>query len=564
MENLGCLSLNNPVVYTDYLSRKIRNTKYQAPSTKRQPPTSKYQRTTKFMNKRNYNVFFHLHTVSGIVISVVLYIIFFAGSFAFFKDDITNWQRNESVKAEKEIQLDFDSAIDSLKANFNLYGRDITIKQPTDERRVNIRLTASKDSLATDEGKQSQFLYLDTETYKTYDYVSSYSLGEFLYRLHFLAQVPYPLGYYLAGFVALFFLFAIITGVLIHWEKIIPNFYTFRPLAKLKTLWTDAHTALGMIGLPFQFVYAVTGAFFMIKLLLVAPSVAILYNGDKTKLFSDLEYDNYITHSLEYNKSDKETSIDYYINNVHTIWDNFNITDVNIYNYGDSNMQVSIEGVSNLKDKFASVGKITYKVTTNEIISQKNPITETSYIGSVKNILYRLHYGDYGDYGLKIISFLLGIISCFVIISGIMIWLVARDKKNIPEKKRRFNMRVVRVYLAICLSMYPITALSFIAVKLFSVGGQSFIYSVYFIGWLLLTVFFILKKDIYFTNKYTMLLGSIFGFLVPITNGIITGNWFWNSFQNQQTSIFIIDVFWIVVPIITFLIYLKLKQKKAS
>lgn len=76
------------------------------------------------------------------------------------------------------------------------------------------------------------------------------------------AQVPYPYGYYLSGFVAFFFLFAILTGIIVHWKKIVSNFYLFRPMAKLKTLWTDAHTALGVIGFPFQFVYAVTGAFF--------------------------------------------------------------------------------------------------------------------------------------------------------------------------------------------------------------------------------------------------------------------------------------------------------------
>src|SRR5690606_2361489 len=105
------------------------------------------------------------------------------------------------------------------------------------------------------------FFYLDTHDYSEHSYIDSYTLGEFLYRLHFLAQIPYPFGYYLSGLIAFFFLFAIITGVIVHWKKIASNFYVFRPMTKLKTIWTDAHTALGILGLPFQFVYAVTGAF---------------------------------------------------------------------------------------------------------------------------------------------------------------------------------------------------------------------------------------------------------------------------------------------------------------
>ncbi|WP_373940914.1 PepSY domain-containing protein [Polaribacter sejongensis] len=175
-------------------------------------------------------------------------------------------------------------------------------------------------------------------------------------------------------------------------------------------------------------------------------------------------------------------------------------------------------------------------------------------------MLFRIHYGDYGGIPLKLISFILGLVSCFVIISGVMIWLIARDKKNVPDKKRRFNERVVRIYLAICLSMYPITALSFIAVKVYQPTSSSFIYNFYFIGWLLLTLFFIIKKDFHFINKYTLLSGSIIGFFIPVSNGIMTGNWFWNSFSNQQFQLLFIDVFWLVLASLTLWISLKLKK----
>lgn len=513
------------------------------------------------MNKRNHNIFFHLHTVSGIVISVVLYVIFFAGSFSFFRDEIINWERNESITNKDEITLNFDSAIDSLKSDHNLFGRDFTINKPFNERRVNVSLQGSKDSLATDENKTSKFFYLDPITLKTYNYIESYTLGEFLYRLHFLAQIQYPIGYYLAGFIALFFLFAIITGVLIHWKKIISNFYIFRSKEKLKTLWTDAHTALGMIGLPFQFVYAVTGSFFMIKLLLVAPSIAVIYNGDQSKLYEDLEYSD-PSYSFENKKQKDPISINDFINQTKKNWEDFHIKSVQIFNYGDANMHILVEGETNYKNKLIGIGKITYKAYTGEIVSSKNPTTTTTYLDGVKKILYRLHYGDYGGYALRVISFILGIITCVVIISGVMIWLVARDKKNIPEKKKRFNERVVRVYLAICLSMFPITALTFIAVKIFNPAGQSFIYSFYFIGWLLLAIFFILKKDNYLTNKHTLLLGSIIGFLIPITNGLITGNWIWKSFVENNHQILFVDVFWIFISLTTLYISIKLKRKK--
>ncbi|MGN7808969.1 PepSY-associated TM helix domain-containing protein [Flavobacterium sp. 22076] len=515
------------------------------------------------MNNRHYNIYFHTHTVSGIVISVVLFVIFFAGSFSFFRDEIINWERSESTAVTREIKLDYNKALENLDKKYVLHGRKITISKPSIENRVAVYMEGSRDTLAPAKQKEGSFFYLDNKNFKSYTYEESYSLGELLYRLHFLAQIPYPVGYYLSGFTALFFLFAIVTGLLLHWKKIVSNFYVFRPKEKLKTLWTDAHTALGMIGLPFQFVYAVTGAFFMIKLLIVAPAVMALYKGDQDKLYKELEYTD-TDYKFEYKKLANPFDVEQLINKAKSNWADFEITRVVIQNYGDVNMHVLVEGELPSHKKFTGIGKIVYRVSDGKEIARKNPITQNGYLDVVKNVLYRIHFGDYGGYALKIVSFVLGIITCFVIISGVMIWLVARQKNNLPEKKRRFNAAVVRIYLAICLSMYPITALAFIGSKIFYPLSQSNLFRLYFGGWLLLAIFFIIKKNDAFTNRFCLISGSILGFLIPITNGIVSGQWFWTSFMENKIQIFFIDVFWIVLASITLYTAYHLKPKKEA
>src|SRR5262245_9390108 len=129
------------------------------------------------MDKRSYNIFFHLHTVTGIVISVLLYVIFFAGSFSFFRNEIIAWERNESPAAHADQAVNFDVILDTLNARHNLSGRDISFHRHAEETRFAVSMSASKDTLL---GKESSFFYLDPETYKTYDYEKSYTLGEFL------------------------------------------------------------------------------------------------------------------------------------------------------------------------------------------------------------------------------------------------------------------------------------------------------------------------------------------------------------------------------------------------
>jgi len=163
---------------------------------------------------------------------------------------------------------------------------------------------------------------------------------------------------------------------------------------------------------------------------------------------------------------------------------------------------------------------------------------------------------------LQVISFILGLVSCFVILSGIMIWLVARDKKNIPEKRRKFNQQVANIYMAICLSMLPVTALEFIMVKFAPEINMGFLYSTYFPFWLVATVFFIIKNDIAFTNKWTLISGGFLGLLVPIANGITTGNWFWVAYLNGYQHILLVDLLWSILGIVSLWVaFFKLSKK---
>ena len=513
------------------------------------------------MEKQSYNIFFDLHTVSGIVISVLLYVIFFAGSFSFFRDEIVNWERNEAVTVRKAIDANADVLLDSVAKNYALFGRDITLRRNYDDRSVMVDLSNSKDTSVAQTG---DFFYLDTKTFETSSYEASYTLGEFLYRLHFFAQIPYPAGYYLSGFTALFFFFAILTGILVHWKKIIPNFYVFRPWAKLKTVWTDAHTALGTIGLPFQVVYAISGAFLMINLVLVAPNVLVLYQGDQKKIYEDLGY-GHASHPFENKKLDQAVKINDLVLATKKKWRGFDVTEIEINNYGDEGMHITLVGEVPNAVKFTGLGEITYKGANGEIIGQaKDPYKPTSYLDGVKNSLYRLHFGDYGGYGLKLISFVLGLLSCFVIISGILIWLEARNKKHIPEKRKRFNNTVGHIYLAICLTLYPVTALSFIVTKLvpraLDPSRQTILYSVFFLSWLLLSVFFWWRKNNYITNKYTLLTGGLLGILIPLVNGVVTGNWIWLSLAAQQSDFLLVDALWLVISLMAFYTVCRLKR----
>lgn len=97
------------------------------------------------MSLRNYNIYFHTHTISGIIITAVLYVIFFAGSFSFFKQEITNWQKD--TPGAMKVSLNYDQVIDSVSKKYNLYGREVSLYSRPHSTTVGVYLSESKDTV---------------------------------------------------------------------------------------------------------------------------------------------------------------------------------------------------------------------------------------------------------------------------------------------------------------------------------------------------------------------------------------------------------------------------------
>lgn len=521
------------------------------------------------MSQRLYNIFFHTHTISGIIISALLYVIFFTGSIAFLRDEINAWQRDQPIEENYFNTIDFDQALNNMAEDQELYGRDITFSHRYFERRVTTTFTASKDTSIVDEalGRGGNYFYMDMDSFDKKDYMENYSLGEFFYRLHFFAQLNFfgRSGYLLAGLVAFFFLFAVITGVIVHWKKIVSSFYVFRPKAKWKTIWTDAHVALGMIGLPYQFMFAVTGCYLIIGYTVMLPPVQeYIFENRPEHIEEILSLKEPVNIDFQGERLQNQASINQMVNNTLEKWPDLIIDELNISNYGDKGMYVIITGSPGFDHSLGNKAYRTY-LADGSVIAEKSIDQPSGYAAGAFNILRRLHYGDFGGYGLKLIYLVLGFITCFVILSGVHIWLVARNKKNISPYKRKFNFWLVQVYTASCLSLFPVTALSFVVMKLtHQMGGREVLYPVFFYSWLALVIFFLVRRNNYFTNKTCLLIGGVLSLLVPVSNGIITGNWLWITAAKGYHQIMVVDIFWLLTALTSFAVLLKMKKRSIA
>ena len=517
------------------------------------------------MNKRIYNIIFDTHTVAGIIISVALYVIFFAGTISFLRDEIIVWENHAPIKKNYFETANFDKLLSQLAEKDTLYSRDISFRSYSETRQVGGNISQRKDIEEKKVDRRRGFFIIDLETGKKSTYFENYSLGEFFYRLHFFAQLNFweRSGYYFAGIITFFFLFTLITGLIIHWDKIIQNFYVFRPKIAWKNIWTDAHTALGMIGLPYQFMYAITGAYLIVGgTFLVEPAQKLIFGDDKAKIVETYIAKDEI--KLEFINKPLSTpfSINRFVQKAKELFPNTLIKEIQITNYADENMSLKVVAYTPYQEDFTGNYSVIYRISDGSILYKKE--AKERKLTDLRDTIVRLHFGDYGGYGIKFMYILLGFLGCLVIISGVLIWFVARDKKNISEYKRKQMRWVVNCYLSICLSMLPATGFTFLTMKILGnsiIDKHAWVYSLFFYSWLALSVFFIIRRNNFITNKYTLLLGAILALLIPIADGFITGSWLWTSIQREETAIFVVNFFWLLVSIIAFFVSSKLKKQ---
>jgi len=515
------------------------------------------------LRNKNYNVLVHTPTVAGIVIRFALFVIFYAGAFSLFRDQIDQWE-NPAKRQEVPENFDFDGAvsvIDSTYGGLN-YHQNTNFWLPKEGSPLFYVYGAVNK---TDSTTERMAAYIDPSTMEVQDVRDpKTTVSLTIYWLHYFRQIP-VVGLYLSGLVGLFFAFAIITGILIHWKDLLTKFYAFINEGKWKTIWTNAHTVLGVIGLPFQLMYAVTGAFFGLLLLVLIPAAFLLYDGDQEKLLNKVnpaaalkveeDAPAYTHLSLnELYEKVREAYPDYEINNVNTR--NYGKEDaLAFWNIDDH------EGIN-------SAGSLAMRMKDGVILEEYSNLPNAKgYSMSVIGYIFKLHFASFGGVTMRIIYFVLSMITCFMIISGILIWRTARDNNKYTLKQRVFHHRVTKWYMAICLSMFPAFAIIFLANKIVPMemdGRVDLVNQIFFLSWLGLTIMGLFWNKYSLQNKNYLIIGGVLSLAIPIANGVTTDGWIWNMWTSYPWVAYV-DLFWLLAGIISlYLSVFVLKVKETT
>ena len=513
----------------------------------------------KGLGNRAYNIIFHTHTVSGIAISFALYVIFFAGAFTLFKDEFYQWENPEArIPLVKDV--DYDAILAQIKIQNPDFqsDKDVFITMPSAENPL-----LSIGGRAFKKGDKPEYVMYNynpvTEKLKSNTPYST-TIGETLYRLHFLDQLPI-LGRYIAGFVALFFLFATVTGAMIHWRNILSKFYGFSIKGAWKQVWTNAHTVFGLIGLPFQMMYAVTGAFYLLTILILAPAVMFLYGGDQQKIFAIIRPNEAIKFDEKSPQTTTNIPILKLVSQLESEFPDYHLSLISLDNWGKEDGVLTTRIVNDTH--FTGDGLVSVQLKDGKKVVEVIPGSK-AYVESVLDGIARLHFARFGGLLLKSVYFILALFTCFVIMSGVLLWKEARNKKNYTEKQKRFHHRVTMWYLAICFGLFPAVSILFSAELLVPAGIAKhtfWVNTIFFFSWLVLIMAGLLARTEVRMTKLFLLLTGLFSFVIPFVNGIKTGDWIWVTLMKGNYFVATTDIFWLTTAFVMFFLSFLVKNK---
>ncbi len=480
---------------------------------------------------RTFQIMWDTHSVCGIFIGLALFVIFFTGALTLFRDAILVWEE-PSLRASTAEVASLDALtsepLDALTEDGETPSY-VYLRMPTEHR--------SEVYLQAENGTPPEKARVNPETGEWVAGPSHAAVSTLIYYLHFFYQLD-RWGLYLAGIIGLFTMLAIITGVVIHLHRLVKDFFQFRPGKTLRVAWADAHKVLGTIGLPFQFMYALTGTFYCLLILVVLPYTMLLFDGDVSKLYQRAGYSPPHVTVDSVDASGGSASLDRIAARSEAMWPAFEVHSMSIHGYDTPTAHVEVVG--GRKDAaFGGTGTILFHGVTGEVLAKSAP-REANVLNESVHVIEALHFATFGGTLLKILFFMLALGSCAVILSGNLTWLQVRHSQD-----RTVVTVLSRLTAGVATGMGPATALLFLVDRWMpaAVAHPGWWANVaFFGGWAACVLYALARRNVARTHRSLLVLSGLLAMLIPLANGTTTGAWPWVAWSAGHGAVVGVDV----------------------
>ncbi|MDX3893880.1 PepSY-associated TM helix domain-containing protein [Pusillimonas sp.] len=217
-----------------------------------------------------------VHTWTGVIAGLALFVAFYAGALTVFKHDLAAWV---AAPVQDAGPVDVNDAGRLMEET--LRARPDAAKDLT----LNLRATDAEPaqlSWKTPDGSRQYLANFDASGELLIREREPTAVADLVDNLHRTAGfVPgdVELGILAIGFIAMMYGLALVSGLIILLPSLVKDVFALRLGKNLKLMWKDAHNAVGFFSLPFHLVIALTTVVFAFHDQIYDTQDVFIYEG---------------------------------------------------------------------------------------------------------------------------------------------------------------------------------------------------------------------------------------------------------------------------------------------
>lgn len=372
-----------------------------------------------------------LHTLTGFFLGWIFYLIFFTGTFSFYRSEMILWAWPEShLSTAAEVQ-DFSAVGEYLDTNAQ-GSSQWNIMMPSDRSPITKVRYYDEGEKPSKHGGYN--VSIDTATGEQIENRESRLVSKMVQAHYMLFGMGKHLGLTIVGIITMVMFVALISGVIIH-RKIFKDFFTFRA-KRGQMSWKDMHNVTAVVALPYHFVFIFSGL--LLTLFLLNPwGIQGAMEGDE-KRFRELTGgkrgltvpDMPANPVTRLPVTEGTAAV---LNSINSQWSERHegkIAMIMITNPNTSKQQINIRGERN-NDLVSGAKAPTWLFDTKgELVKATKPVSPSSSIIAFNNVLEQIHQQLYAGPLARAIYFLGGLLGCIMIATGSVMWVQKREKRK--------------------------------------------------------------------------------------------------------------------------------------
>ncbi|MEM6701321.1 MAG: PepSY-associated TM helix domain-containing protein [Acidobacteriota bacterium] len=431
------------------------------------------------ISKRQYKLHYDLHSWTGIVAGLVIFVVCLSGSVAIVEHELATWEQPELRLEPASNPQPIGDLVALAMAEVDPRARAEPSPAPGEEGGEEAQRTDSR-----------VFLELPSESHPTLS-ASFFEDGKWHYKhwdpangeqievgesalsfhtgLHTHLQLP-VIGRMLVGFAGLFLMISIISGVAAH-PQLVREIFLLRWRPSLRMSFSDLHKQVGTWSLLFGGMLSFTGALLGLFTLFAPVMVLSAFGGDLDKAV-----EAFSGKSQEFvGETADMLPIGPLVEDFEAQHPGYEVSRLVLTHYGDQAAEITLDLAEAPQRTLDAPESHRLSLVTGETLYVQT-FNGRGIGARLMSLTSLLHFGTFGGGFLKLLYFVSGLLLTLCVGSGLYLWLERRRRER--ADLRSFQI-LERLILGVCIGQVLATCVSIGAARVSGLQAATVFFAVW-------------------------------------------------------------------------------------